>query len=323
MPPTGKHCRRERVQDERDDDPLQQILDRLGGIQTRMDQMDRRIDDVVERRSETNSDIAGEDIQPVGEVEEATGNDETSGEEATPKSLRRDITLMAEAANRIAQLRMEEFEEREDGNVVTVRRATGKKSGSTLMASDVVEQTIDWPHLHVRRMIAGRSKSIAYADLRVEEFVAGFLSMIEAPKCKWDYKTMITILRAVMQDTINYSWTNALGFYENLGIAVEMGEMAWSDKEAIRDKRLAYPRTGGPEKKETKEITAAAPKPKPQLSRCCAPYQNNTCQQQRDHPPFMHACAYCFKTVAAVYKHTESTCARKTSDEAKNDQRRE
>ena len=168
-----------------------------------------------------------------------------------------------------------------------------------------------------------QSKGIAYVDLKVEEFVAGFLGMIESPKCKWDYRRMTAILHMIMQDTIIFSWASALGFYEHLGIAVEKGELLWKDREAIRDQRLNYPRSSGPDKKEGKEGIANNNKPKPQLSRCCAPFQTKNCQQNRDHPPFMHACAYRFKTVTGVYRHAEADCARKTTDETKNGQRRE
>ena len=304
---------------------IREKLNKMDEISEKMGSMDERLMRVegngnVGDRSEQERDneIPMAAIARVGRGEAASEQDEVS-----PGSLRKDISLMAEAASRIAQLQMDDYVEQDDGTGRTIRRVNGKKSGSVMMSSDVVEQAIDWPHLHVRRMVAGRSKSIAYADLKVEEFVAGFLRMIAAPKCKWDYRCMIDILCMIMVDAINFSWPNALGFYETLGIAVEKQELVWADKEAVRDQRLIYPRTATAEKKEVKEGAGQAPKNRPALSRCCAPFQNNACQQNRDHPPFMHACAYCFKTVAGVFRHPESSCGRKMSDEAKNGQRRE
>ena len=126
-----------------------------------------------------------------------------------------------------------------------------------------------------------------------------------------------------MQDTIDFSRTSALGFYEHLGLAVEYGELEWNDREAVRDARVTHPKTVSPEKQEKKETTTNSPKPKAALTRCCAPFQRKECQINRDHNPLMHACAYCFKTVAGVFRHAEADCARKTADEAKNGARRE
>ena len=46
-----------------------------------------------------------------------------------------------------------------------------------------------------------------------------------------------------MQDTIDFSWTSALGFYENLALAVEYEELEWNDREAVKDARVTYPKT--------------------------------------------------------------------------------
>ena len=158
----------------------------------------------------------------------------------TPDTLRRDLRLMAQATKSLAQLR-DSDNEIEVNDTANVRR-NGKKSGSLLMASDVVKKRIDWPHLYVRRVVGGKRKSVAYADLKVEEFVFGFLSMIESPKCKWNYRTMTRLLRMIMQDTIDFSWANGLGFYETLGLEVEYGDLDWENVELIRDMRMTYSR---------------------------------------------------------------------------------
>ena len=61
------------------------------------------------------------------------------------------------------------------------QRDRGRKSGSTLVASDLVRDRIDWPHMHVKRVIGGRRKNVEYTDLRIEEFVHGFLVMLASP----------------------------------------------------------------------------------------------------------------------------------------------
>ena len=138
----------------------------------------------------------------------------------------------------MAQLRdsNDEIEENDNNN----RRRNGKKSGPLLMASDVVNKRTDWPHLHVRRVVGGKRKSVAYADSKVEEFVFGFLSMIESPKCKWNYRTMTRLHRMIMQDTTDFSWANGLGFYGTLGLEIEYGDLDWENIKLIRDMRVTY-----------------------------------------------------------------------------------
>ena len=319
FPPTGKHCRELRDEETGNEDEQQSVIALLLEVREKMEGMEERMDryhgtDGEELPEQPTTSTAGP-LQPMDAIEEEGG--------ATPASLRKDISLMAEAASRIAQINVDVYGDDEDDRPLVRRRNTGKKSGSQLLASDIVQTTIDWPHLHVRRLVAGKRKSVPYADLRAEEFVVGFLAMIGSPQCKWDYRTMTGILEMIMQDTIDFSWANALAFYEMLGLEVEEGVITWEDKAAIMDKRVTHCRTNFPEKKEAKEQQATSAKPKPALSKCCALFQRASCLQSRDHPPFMHACAYCFKTVSGVFRHTEADCARKAADEAKNGPRRE
>ena len=81
------------------------------------------------------------------------------GTVATPGSLRHNIQLMAQAAGRIAQLRGDDRDDEEEF-VLPRTKAQGKKSGSILVATDNVKHTIDWPHMHVRRIVNGRRKNL-------------------------------------------------------------------------------------------------------------------------------------------------------------------
>ena len=322
-PPTGKHCRQHRADEEPADEPEPDVMTLLLEMRARMDRMEDNMatsNDRDDRQLVQPDDDSEENVPVVPQVDLLDIPEEA---EATPTSLRKDISLMAEAANRIAQLNVDDYDDDDDERYFNRRRRNGKKSGSQMMASDSVQKTIDWPHLHVRRLVAGKRKSVAYADLRSEEFVVGFLAMIGSARCKWNYRTMTGILEMIMQDTIDFSWANARSFYEMLGLAVEDGDLTWDDKETIRDARLTYSRTVFPDKKEATETPAATPKAKPALTKCCALFQRGGCTHNRDHPPFLHACAYCYKTVAGTYRHMESECARKNTDEAKNGQRRE
>ena len=81
-------------------------------------------------------------------------------------------------------------EDREEDYETPKQKAGGKKSGSMLTAAETIQDHIDWPHMHVSRINTGGLKGVPFNKLRMEEFVYGFISMIESPRCKWDYRTM-------------------------------------------------------------------------------------------------------------------------------------
>ena len=149
--------------------------------------------------------------------------------------------------------------------------------------------------------------------------------MLNSPTNNLDTKTMLDILRMVMQDSADYTWGNALGFYEMIGRAVEKAEFGWGDADNIRELCMQFSRAVFPEKKEARD-TKDPPrqlKMAPPGMRCCTSFQKRTCELTKDHPPFTHACCYCFRTSAALCRHAEDECMRKTSDEPKNGKKRD
>ena len=193
-------------------------------------------------------------------------------------------------------------------------KSGGKKSGSMLVAAEKVVEQIDWPHMYVYRYAARRQKGVPYGDLRIDKFVFGFISMLESPKCAWDYQTMTRVLRMLMRDAMDFSWENARAFYELVGRVVEHGVMEWTDKERITEMRMTHSRANFPEKraaKDTKDTTRGPPKSAPADTRCCAAFQKRECKLMRDHAPYTHACAYCLRTCNLLCRHAENECIRK------------
>ena len=231
-PPTGKQCRQlEETGLEPSDEKQDRILAALEQVTSRMDRMEQqwRPQDnvrVVELNEEDNSETV--ELQPVRQADSVPASDDDF---ATPDSLRRNIQLMAQAATRIAQMRSDE----QDDVLDTIQgiRARGKKSGSLLTAPDIVEKTIDWPHMHVRRVVNGKRKNLTYNDLSVEEFVYGYISMLKTSRNKMDRDTMIDLLQILMQDAMDFSWGNACGFYEAIGLEVEHGSLRWNNNARI------------------------------------------------------------------------------------------
>ena len=324
-PPTGKHCRASPTETEQDtlsrDD---QILTMLSGLQSQFGEMDKKFGDMdermkrVEERREPASDSSlSEDETADAEQEVEAGEEEDGSERATPDSIRQDMRTMARAAERLAQLRTSDYDDEDPMNLPRPR-GQGRKSGSQMMASDIIRKTVDWPHMHVQRMVGGRQKCIAYADLKVEEFVYGFLVMIRAPNSTMNRDQMLIMLEALMQDTVDFSWHNARGFYEMVGLAVEKGTLKWSETDIIHQKRMAYSRTVFPDAPKPKDPPKTQNRVAPPNTRCCAAFQKRSCEHQRDHPPYSHVCAYCHKTANMAFRHPESDCYKRMSDETKN-----
>ena len=180
-PPTGKHCRNLAVEEATtNDEGTGQILAALGALKTQMDDYGEQMLDVGQRLR-TIEDIANNVSESASQNTET--NDSTQGAEAatpqeqspteeqiTPSLLRENSRIMTQAANRLASLKLDDFDDDELQGIAQARNK-GRKSGSLMLASDTVERRIDWPHLYVRRMVDGRRRSVPYTDLRVEEFV--------------------------------------------------------------------------------------------------------------------------------------------------------
>ena len=229
---------------------------------------------------------------------------------------------MKQATEKLSRLRLSDLDD-DDLGTLAKARAQGRKSGTLLLASDLVERKIDWPHLYVRRMVASRRRSVPFADLRVEEFVYGFLCMLEAPNCTLDCPTMLRMLKEMMQDTMDFSWPNVRGFYEIVGLEVEQDTMGWEDEDKVHKYRMAYARTIFPDKKEEKEKEKTTSKGAPPGTKICTAYQTHVCEMSRDHAPHTHACAHCFKTANILHRHAEVDCFKKIAEDTKNAKRRE
>ena len=324
-PPTGKHCREIYHEEETP-------TEADGGIDIAqvLLKINKRLDDLELRGGAPASDGASENADDSEGIAAGGANSTnevpipraTEGPHLTPEILWRNTAIMNRSAERLEQIRGldDGFELVGDSDRARFR---GKKSGCLIVAGDSVAERIDWPHLYVTRAAGGRRKGVAFGDLHIDEFVVGFMAMIESPKCVWDYRTMTKVFQIVIQDSVNISWPFALALYEAIGRDVEKGEMEWGDFDRIKELRFNQSHGSATEKLTEKKDTREGCQPPlwtaPPGMRCCAAYQALTCEQPRKHLPFTHACSYC----AAVCRHPEASCIRKVTDAAKNVRGRE
>ena len=329
MPPTGKKCRRQEAEEEVTESENGEGEQAMAASEDTtisfMIQMKQQMDSMAEQMRELRQEREAERAQATREESEDGDSEEhQEGEETiTAQTLRQDVRAMERAASRIAQFRDMDTDDY-DGTNICRGNSNGKKSGSIMVAADHVKQRIDWPHMHVKRVTNGKRAGVPYKELKIDEFVYGFLAMLKSHKTKWDKELMLDILQDLMQDSMDFAWENARGFYEMLGLDVENGDKSWDDTQTVMKMRLLHSRTVYPERKDTKEVKKNSPgKGATGNLRCCALYQKKACEQNRDHHPFSHTCMYCAKATGMAYRHPEEDCFRKSLEEAKNSKKRE
>ena len=338
FPPTGKKCQRLAIEVEEPDmdeqasssgetDMLPLLLQIQQQMQSMNDNMNQKMQTMEERMR--TMEVAGQDSGASGhqgdqsDDEERDVDNESREGAMAPAALRNDMRAMQRAAQRIAQFNEDEID-MEDGTLAGRTKTPGKKSGTLLVAEDNVRKRIDWPHMYVQRAVAGKRSGVPYKELRIDEFVYGFLMMLKSPRGNWNKEVMLDILLMLMEDSMEFCWENARGFYGLLGIDVESGTKKWTDHETIWKMRMMQSRTVFGEKKEAKETKKGANvRPSGQNLKCCALYQKRACEQSLDHHPFTHACSYCARTTGVSYRHPEEDCFRKAIDESKNSKKRE
>ena len=319
LPRTGKGCTRERQLDDGEDSNVAEnngvedgVMALLLDIRSKVERVDEKVENVDGRlrtiEDERESVAGSERSERAEEDSEMATDNEASNIDLMPSVLRNDVRTMRRAAERIAWLQLDD-EDDEGATAMPLGRRSGKKSGANMVAADTVKKRIDWPHLYVKRRVAGTRVPVPYADIHINEFVYGFLIMLKSPKFTEDKDTMLDVLGMLMEDSMNFSWSNARGFYYMLGQDVEQGVRKWEDRGAIQEMQLLQSRAVFPDNKEApSNVKKATPAKTPGTSnRCCALYQQKTCEHNRDHPPFAHACVYCLRVTNTQSKSVSAS----------------
>ena len=121
---------------------------------------------------------------------------------------------------------MADLEDEEDitgATGATSSRARGKRSGAARTVRDTIVHDIDWPHFHI--YTAPGEEPMTFQRLSVQEFVYGFMHMIDQPDSRLDKQIMWDILKGMMEDATEYPWHNVRNFYWVVGSHVENVEV--------------------------------------------------------------------------------------------------
>ncbi len=228
--------------------------------------------------------------------------------------LREDASLMELVDRRIKELSLAEdtTDEEEEGGAKGGARPKGKRSsGRKRTSCDVVKREVDWPHFHVYR---GPGRTAAeYDTLTLAEFTYGYLNIV------WDImiteeqekNAMLTHLRLLMADTMEYGWSAARNYHGILLQLIEQGRFNWTaDTTKFREQYLKSQPT--PIKAPTDRRPQRAA---PSDVRYCGPFQTGKCDKESEHEsawgPVQHFCAHCFRRAGKQFPHPECKCMRK------------
>ena len=314
--PTGKHCQWVDAEQATQPNTAEQqpqtqsieLANAVVALTATVAEMGRRFSTMEERmESREAAEATGGQSESDEEVPTTPPNLQERGDVPSLQELRRNYAVGREVNRRLAELENEEEAAAASG--LTSSRPRGKRSGAARTVRDTIINDIDWPHFHI--YTAPGEEPMTFQRLSLQEFVYGFMHMIDQPDSRLDRQIMWDILKGMMEDATEYPWHNVRNFYWVVGSHVENDRLRWDDAEPIQKLRLKHAQKHDP------SPTKQQAKPTEKL-RYCAPYQKGECTEKADHAGQKHMCAFCYRVKGSTYSHPESDCRRKTGELPKN-----
>lgn len=306
-PPTGKNCRG-RLPDTSDDQTT--ILAEIRAMRREVTALGSRLTTLESVDVDTTSSSVAEDTSSVAETE------------VSPASLKEDQGLARKVRKRMAELQLlaesdddDDIEFNAQSKAKKPKNIRGKKSGRAKTAEDIVVKDIDWPHYHVYR--GPKRTGANYHELNIQEFAYGYLcQLIDGGHTEATQTTMLSHMRDMMQDAMEYPWENVRNFHGILMAEMEMDRASWDDTDVIERLRTMYVHRAS---SASSKGQGSSHGNSPQVP-FCLPYQEGKCQYDQNHSSsrgqVQHACAYCLKLTKNAYPHSEADCRRKRKNNA-------
>ena len=193
--------------------------------------------------------------------------------------------------------------------------AIGKslKSGKTVKPTSRVLHPQLWPHSELNS--ASRPlKDLTYDKLCIEEFVAGYTSILHAGDIAASEKRAREAhLIHLMYLAQTYEWSAVLAYHGTVLLEIERGRARWGDSFHHLDARVLQGRFKGSLSRSTGSSTSSGSKDRPVLF--CRDFQRGTCTFQGDHNGSIrgemkflrHICATCWMKKREKRVHREQT----------------
>lgn len=240
----------------------------------------------------------------------------------TLDDLRKDDSLQDRVAQHLAQLTVgegsssdSEEDDGEESDDSRGRRASRRSAGKSLRSGKTVKPTSKvvrpqlWPHSELT--LAACSKDVTYDKLTIEEFVAGYATILHSRKLSTaEKKAREEHLMHLMYLAMTYEWHAVLAYHGAVLLEIERGHAAWGDSFHHLDAHILQ----GHFKSSGTSVRQSAPKDsRPVLF--CRDYQRGTCNFSHDHSGLLrgeakflrHICATCWVRERKKRAHRENS----------------
>jgi hypothetical protein len=182
--------------------------------------------------------------------------------------------------------------------------------------------SVVWPNIGIRS--GTKQKLVSYDDLTTSDLSLGFIKRLTEQLAREARKglnsdisnAMLEFFHSWTDDSREYAWDTVRGYIKLVYLALEQGELVWTDTVSISKIRTRAIERGllaqataarAPAASSSSQHAAA----KPRQTRWCADYNEGTCNHKTAHKSkhgyVSHICKFCFSQ-GNEYQHPESAC---------------
>ena len=186
-------------------------------------------------------------------------------------------------------------------------RRISRRSGKNKKISSNVKFPQQWPHSQLSLHFVSKDKK--FDELSIQEFCAGYATILENAHSKKEVKHRITHLKELMYLATKYRWDCVLNFHAACLLEVERGNLSWGDSfQSLQITTLAggFMESGAHRSHPTITI-------KDGPVSFCKNYQRGACTEDGDHQGELngsirflrHICARCWLVNRKKAPHPE------------------
>lgn len=191
------------------------------------------------------------------------------------------------------------------------------KSGRSSKPTSRVVNPQLWPHSELNTSFV--SKLITYDDLKLDEFVAGYATILQTlNKSSIEYKARLEHLISLMYLCSRYKWEAVLNYHGAVLLDIERGRINWGDSFSYLEPRSLHGQLKESFSPNERSCTSSnSVKSTPNSIFFCGDFNKSTCRHQKDHfgsigkgtelKWLRHICSACWLRSRAVRSHVENS----------------
>ena len=191
------------------------------------------------------------------------------------------------------------------------------KSGRSATPSCRVVCPQLWPHSELNTAFV--SKAISYETLQLDEFVAGYATILQTlqPASK-EFQYRLEHLISLMYLCGQYEWKAVLDFHGAVLLDIERGRIRWGDSFSYLEARTLHGKLKALSRGPSQGVYGAAPKGQGSIF-YCREFNLGKCASKRDHSGrigkgsdekwLRHICSACWLKSSSLQGHPENSSA--------------